>query len=928
MEKNNNTDLALIRDIDFLGDLLGEVLNTHGGQPLLDMVEHIKNLTRSWRMETDEKLHGKIESDVRALIAGLTFETRQDVIRAYATYFHLVNVAEQNHRVRRNRCYQQEDTKTSQNLSIENTIVALKESGYSIEDIRDALPHLSLQLIITAHPTEATKRQILNIQKRLGFRLKELDNPFLTENEQLFIKENILNEVVRLWQTNELNSKKPEVIDEVKTGLYYFDNTFFDILPDIHREVEVSLRKHFPGQKWKVPNFLRIGSWIGGDRDGNPFVTSDVTWSTLATQRDLVLQKYLQGIDYLVDRYSYCTTRIKVTDELNQLIDEKENEYLSPDQKWPVETEVYRRVLAIIRLRLTKVGIEGDVGYKNPEELLKELRIIRECLRFHLPFKDELRRINRFIRQIEIFGFHLASLEARNNSAEHEWAISEILAKVNIVKDYGNLSEQEKVGILSNVLSDPRPLLLLGESYTEKTREVIATFKTIKHAHDEFGAIAIPTYLISMTQACSDLLEVLVFAKEVGLYYVNPDGVITSTLNIAPLFETIRDLETAPEVMLSMFDMPVYKHHLSLLGNKQEIMVGYSDGSKDGGCLAAQWKIYKAQIEITKLAEDFGIQVKFFHGRGGSLGRGGGPISRSILSQPPQTLINGVKITEQGEVLSTRYLLREIAARNLEQAASTLLQNVTIALKTSKEPDMVYHQQEWIDALDEIAGIAFKKYRSLVFDDGQLFAYYNDVSPLNKFASLNIGSRPMHRVAKPSFTSLRAIPWVFGWIQNRQMIPGWYSAGTGLQDFAGAKEGNLELMRKMYKEWPLFNVMISNLHHALMMADMKVGQLYTALAKDQNAGEKIFSDIRDEYERTKNIILQIAEVGELLEHFPYVRESTLRRNSHLDPLNFLQVELLNALHGKVEVNKKVQQELLTQVLLTINGIVLGLRNTG
>ena len=923
-----NTARLLSDDIQLLSNLLEEALYTQGGQYLLDTVRKIRLLSEEWRAESEGETRDAIEANLRAEIDALPPETRQDVIRANEIFFLLINIAEQNHRIRRNNSYEQEDTKTLQPFSIENTIVKLKEAGYSTENIQEALPHLSLQLNITAHPTEATKRQVLNIQKRLGRRLCELDNPYLAENERKFIKENILNEVVRLWQSNELNSKKPVVLDEVRDGLYYFDKTFFDVLPDIHREMQISLQKHFPGEEWNIPSFLRFGSWIGGDRDGNPFVTHDVTWNTLMLQRDLVLKKYLQAIDYLIEQYSYCTMRIKISDDLCKLVAEKESKYLSDDQKWPVETEFYRRALTFMRHRLTKVGVAGDIGYKNPEELMAELRIIRESLSLHLPSQDELRRINRFMRQIDLFGFHLAPLDVRNHSSEHEWAIGEVLAKVNIAKEYNLLSEEEKVEALNRILLDPRPLLLSGESYSEKTREVIATFATIKRVHEEFGPVAIPNFIISMTQAPSDLLEVLVLAKEVGLYHLNPDNIVSSALNIVPLFETIGDLTTCKQIMRQMFEMPLYRHHLSLLRDKQEVMVGYSDGTKDGGTLTAQWEIYKAQIEIAELAKEYGVHVKFFHGKGGSLGRGGDALNRTIAALPMQSVMNGVKITEQGEVLATRYLLKDNAKRSLEQAASTLLEIVTMSLKASKEKEVVYQEKYCIDAFNEISKAAFAKYRSLVFEDETLFTYYNDVSPLSKFAKLNIGSRPMHRVATPSFTSLRAIPWVFGWIQNRQLIPGWYAAGTGLETFANAKEGNLEIMRNMYREWRHFTRTIDNLHMALMMADMQIGEAYTALAKDQEAAKRIFANIKEEYARTKAIILQIAGVENLLEQYPIIRESLLRRNPYLDPLNFLQMKLLDALHSNGHVDEREEAVLLTQTLLTMKGIAAGLRNTG
>ena len=913
----------LNRDIELLAGMLGEVILTHGGESLQSQVEKIKALAKSARFDSNSNTY----NELRAEISGLNGTVRQDVIRAFSTFFHLINVAEQNHRIRRNRQYQLEDTKTDQPFSIENAILNLKEMGYTASDIERALPHLSLELIMTAHPTEATKRQVLVIQKRLALLLKQLDTPMSTQKEIDFVKENILNEVAILWQTNELHASKPTVPDEVKSGLYYFEETLFDVLPDLHRELEVSLRRHYPGNNWKIPNFLRFGSWIGGDRDGNPFVTHDVTWRTLELQRELVMKKYLTVFDYLIDRYSYCTTRITVSSELVDLVATKESRYLDDTERHSVASEMYRRALTFMRHRLTQVGISDD-GYDSTAELLAELEIIRESLKFHLPSQDELRRINRFIRQIELFGFHLASLEIRNHSGEHEDAIGEILAKVNICKNYKTLPEMEKIKVLNGVLIDPRPMLLMGESYSDATREVIATFKTIKRAHNDFGPVAIPIYLISMTQAASDILEVLVLAKEVGLYYLHPDGTVSSTLNISPLLETIDDLTQGQAIMRELFAMPLYRHHLTLLGDKQEVMLGYSDGSKDGGTLAANWKLYQAQIEINQLASEYGIHIKFFHGRGGSLGRGGGPLNRSILSKPMQTVTSGIKITEQGEVLASRYLLADIAMRSLEQAVSTLLQEVTKSVKIATDTKPVYQNEKWLDVLNEIADASFKKYRSLVFEDDAFFDYYCAVSPLDEIGALNIGSRPMKRQNKLTFEGLRAIPWVFGWMQNRQLLPGWFAAGTGLSTFAMKDKRHLDLMRLLYQEWPFFNAIIDNLHMALMKADMQTATAYLALADDQANAERIFDNIKTEYELTKQMVLSISENKALMDQFPRVQESIHYRNPLLDPLNYLQVDLLAELHASDAQDTEKYTEILTQTLLTISGIAAGLRNTG
>ena len=924
MQLTDQTTELLKRDIDLLTEMLKEILLTHGGPVLAATVENLKQLSYDARVNRCPNSYSELRQSITALAGPI----RQDVIRAFATFFHLVNVAEQNHRIRRNRQYQLEDTKTDQPFSIENAVLNLKESGYTADDIEQALPYLSLELIMTAHPTEATKRQILIIQKRLAIRLRELDNHSLTEKEVEFIKENILNEVAILWQSNELHDKKPTVPDEVDSGLYYFDQTLFDVLPDVHRELEISLRRHFPDRSWQVPNFLRFGSWIGGDRDGNPFVRHDLTWKTLKTQRSLVIKKYVEAIDYLIDRYSYCGTRVKLTKELLDLADEYEKFYLDYDEKWPVYSEGYRRVLVGIKSRLLCTDKDFSDGFKSVDELLNDVLVIRESLKNHLPSQDELRRINRFIRQIKIFGFHLASLEIRNHSGEHESALTEIFSKVNIVANYSSLAENEKITALTNALQDPRPMLLSGQSYSDETREVINTFKTIKQAHDKFGPVAIPIYLISMSQSPSDVLEVLVLSKEVGLYELSPDGTVTSTLNIAPLLETIDDLTAGQEIIKELLNIPIYRHHLKLLGDKQEIMLGYSDGSKDGGTITAHWKLYQAQIEINQLASVYGVHIKFFHGRGGSLGRGGGPLNRSILSNPAQTVTSGMKITEQGEVLASRYLLTDIANRSLEQASSTLLLTVTKALKISNGDNPVYQEQYWLDTLNAISESALAKYRSLVFDDPHFFKYFCEISPLAEIGELNIGSRPMRRQSKLTFEGLRAIPWVFGWMQNRQLLPGWFGAGTGLESFTSADVRNLEMMRALYNEWPFFTGIIDNLHMALMKADMQTASAYLELAEDQENAQRIFAIIEAEFATTQKMVLAISQTDDLLAHFPRIQDSIHFRNPNLDPLNYLQVDLLRELHAMDESDEEAYNKLLIQTLLTINGIAAGLRNTG
>jgi phosphoenolpyruvate carboxylase len=915
--KVNDSSLPLRRDVKLLGQILGEILVNHGGIELLDKVEKIRLMCKTLRNHFDEAVYTELKQE----ISNLSSPMRKQVIRAFSMYFHIINIAEQNHRIRRRRQYQLEDDTIVQPDSIESAILSLKENNINENMIQDVLNKLSLELVITAHPTEAAKRSILEIQQRIAAVLKKLDHPLLTKKERIKLEESLFNEVTILWQTDELRHNKPTVLDEVRNGLYYFDQTLFEVLPEIHREVEDSLEKNFSSKEWEVPNFLKFGSWIGGDRDGNPNVTPEVTWETLHKQRNLVLKKYKEVLVDLMKRYSHSTTRVEVSEELIQTLDKDEDKFLTDDKKWPIKTEVYRRKFAIIIERLKQVG-KSDLGYRSAEELLEDLYLVKRSLNNHHPAAHELKTIQKLIRQVQLFGFHLATLDIRNHSGEHEAAMSEILRKVRIADDYAQLSEEDKVKILENILMDPRPLLLLNEDYTPETQQMIQVFQMIKDAHKEFGERSISVYLVSMTKSASDLLEVLVLAKEAGIYRLHADGRVESQLNVAPLLETIDDLTAGPSIMETLFQMPVYRNHLKVMNDQQEIMLGYSDGSKDGGTLTANWKLYKAQLEIHEMASKYHIALKFFHGRGGSLGRGGGPLNKSLLSQPAETIGDGVKITEQGEVLSSRYLLEDIAYRSLEQATSTLMLATAHVSKEAEHGNL--RDESWESAIEEISSISLKKYQSLVFGDSDFLTYFNEATPLRELGDLNIGSRPMSRKNRGRFEDLRAIPWVFAWTQSRQLLPAWYAAGTGLDSFASKGSQNLLQLQQMYEKWPFFRSTIDNLQMALMKADITTAKEYLLLVEDQKIAERIFSNILEEYEKTKKILLKITGDKELLDHTPNIKDSVHRRNPYVDPLNFLQVELIKQLRNQ----EAPTEELITEVLLTISGISAGLRNTG
>lgn len=920
-----NSNNLLRRDVRYLGNILGEVLVHQGGRELLELVEQIREQSKALRAQFDPELF----AELKATISSLSSEQRHQVIRAFAIYFQLVNIAEQNHRIRRKRDYEFLAGEEVQNGSIESAIKVLKDHNIAQEDIEEMLAGISLELVMTAHPTEATRRAVLDIHKRIAEDVMELDNPTLTYREREKLKEKLMNEVLILWQTDELRDRKPTVIDEVKNGLYYFDETLFDTLPNVYEELERCLTKYYPGKKWHVPSYLRFGSWIGGDRDGNPSVTSDVTWQALTLHRQLVVRKYKEQLREMMKMLSFSTNLVTVTDELLASIEQdRKTVQIKNAERWRNSTEPYRIKLGYMLAKLantleTNVASE-QVGYNSPAELMEDLRIIDRSLRSHFADYYADTYLAKLLRQVELFGFHLMTLDIRQHSQEHENTMTEVLHKLGIVDNYGALSEEEKIPVLVKLLEDQRPLTSHHIEYSDSTRECLNVYEIIAKAQKEFGVNCISSYLISMTEAVSDLLEVMVFAKEVGLLRIDENGEVICTIQAVPLFETIDDLHAAPDIMRQLFAIPVYRKAVAARGNMHEIMLGYSDSNKDGGAVTANWELRIALNSITEAGKEHNVKLKFFHGRGGSLGRGGMPLNRSILAQPPHTVGAGIKITEQGEVLSSRYSLEGIAYRSLEQATWALITSARLARYPEQAPQV---EKEWEDIASAISEAAQKKYQDLIFRDPDFLTFFKESTPLNEVGELNIGSRPSKRKNSDRFEDLRAIPWVFSWTQSRYLLPAWYAAGTAIQQYVGDDQQKLATLQTMYEKFPFFRSLIDNLQMALAKADMKIASQYASMIKDDTIRERIFSQVEAEYKLTSELILKITNQNEILDNVPVIQESIRLRNPYVDPLSYLQVQLLQELRSIREEGGD-DQVLLREVLLTINGIAAGLRNTG
>ncbi|KOR81943.1 phosphoenolpyruvate carboxylase [Paenibacillus solani] len=920
--KSNSNNL-LRRDVRFLGNILGEVLVHQGGNELLEIVEKIRETSKSLRSVFLPELF----ADFKRIISTLEPDIRHQVIRAFAIYFQLVNIAEQNHRIRRKRDYERSAGESVQPGSIESAVQDLKERNIPFEEVQEILGSLSLELVMTAHPTEAMRRAILDIHKRIADDVMQLDNPTLTFREREQLREKLLNEVITLWQTDELRDRKPTVLDEVRNGMYYFHETLFHILPEVYQELERCLSKYYPGHHWHVPTYLRFGSWIGGDRDGNPSVTADITWKTLEMQRKLAIREYQRILRQFMKYLSFSSSIVSVSDELLQSIEkDREHVTLRKMEIWHNEKEPYRVKLVYMLAKMNHVldeDMTGSERYQSPEEFIEDLNIIDRSLRFHFADYVADTYIQKLIRQAELFGFHTATLDIRQHSQEHENAMTEILRKMNVTQDYPKLSEDEKIELLNKLLNDPRPLTTPYQEYSDSTEECLEVFRTVFRAQQEFGVKCISSYLISMSEGASDILEVMVFAKEVGLFRKDNDGTVVATLQAAPLFETIEDLHAAPDIMNKILSLPIYREAITAMNDLQEIMLGYSDSNKDGGAITANWELQVALKKITDVGNKYGIRVKYFHGRGGSLGRGGMPLNRSILAQPASTIAGGIKITEQGEVISSRYSLKGIAYRSLEQATSAL---ITASLH-ARYPEKESIEKDWEEIAANISAVSQKKYQDLIFRDPDFLSFFKESTPLPEVGELNIGSRPSKRKNSDRFEDLRAIPWVFAWTQSRYLLPAWYAAGTGLQSFYQGDEENLKVLQKMYESYPFFTSLINTLQMALAKADLIIAKEYSLMTKDDTARERIFGMIKNEFNLTQELVLKITGQQDILDNQPVLQESIRLRNPYVDPLSYLQVQLLNELR-ELREQEQDDPDLLREVLLTINGIAAGLRNTG
>jgi phosphoenolpyruvate carboxylase len=917
----------LSADIHLLGNILGKVIRRQAGIAVFELEERIRALTKARRSDDDPAVDEALLNLVDSLDAGQA----EDVARAFTTYFELINLAEEHHRVRVLRDRQQEAHPQPLQESIANAIASLRYMGLDEMDVERLLQRLRVQLVFTAHPTEARRRTVLSHLRRIAQALYDLERRELLPAEEEALISDLTADVTTLWLTERNRTSQPKVTDEVRTGLYYFDITIWQVLPEIYRAAAAALAQHYPDLEFPA-RFLTFGSWIGGDRDGNPNVTAEVTAETLRLHRGLAVERH-RVLARELSRYLSLSNRLTpVTPELRQAL---RHVQLSPHATYLQErypNEPYRLLAAVLAEELAQASTDDVTGrllarreqalpqLRTRDDLLRPLSLIHRSLVEAGAGEVAGADLESFLRQVQLFGLHVAQLDIRQFSDDNTAVLDELLRKLDLSEAFAALSRPERAELLTRLFDEPAPDLDALDNLSAAAGETITLFRSLCRAVTFYGPELIGPYVVSMTHGPEDILAPLLLAYWTGLC-VRPDGG-PETMTFCPLFETRTDLQGAAKVMKALFDNPVYARHLEKANREQTIMIGYSDSNKDAGYVTAQWELFQAQANLAAACREAGVVLTLFHGRGGTIARGGGPANRAILAQPPGSVGGRIRITEQGEVIDERYGHPEVARRHLEQVVHAVLM--------ASVPDHVSQaapQAAWRQAMDEIATAGHRAYRELVYETPALLDYWHQATPIREISQLRIGSRPSRRATSEAFTSLRAIPWGFSWMQCRHVLPGWYGLGAALESF-GKRHGGLATLQTMYHDWSFFRTTIDNAQVSLGKADMGIARLYAGLVEEEAVREPIFEAILAEYRRTRRWILQVTEQQEILDNEPMLQRSVRLRNPYVDPLNFIQVTLLRRLRALPDPEGADAQPLLQAIFLTINGIAAGLKNTG
>ena len=910
-------DEPLREDIRLLGRILGDTVREQEGAGVFNSIERIRQT--SIRFRRDEDLAARRE--LEAMLDGLSPEYTIQVTRAFSYFSHLANIAEDLHHIRRNRAHALEGSAPRRG-SMAHALECAQAADIPRGRLHAFFNEALIVPVLTAHPTEVRRRSTINREMDVAALIAERDRSVLTPEEEEASGEALRRAVLTLWQTSLLRSTKLEVLDEVVNGLAHYDYTFLRELPRFYGTLEDHLATRDPAwNQSELPSFLRMGSWIGGDRDGNPFVTADVLRETLRLQSHRAFKFYLAELDELGGELSLDTRRVGVSEKLMALADQ------SPDQSERRLVEPYRRAIDGIYARLAATaralddfdGPRPPAGeaprYAEAAELYADLDVIHRSL---LANGSELLargRLRSLRRAVDVFGFHLASVDLRQNADVHERTVAELFEAATSGVDYRALGEDERVAHLLAELKTTRPLTSPFIGYSQETRGELDIVRAAATLREAYGAAAVPNYVISKAEGISDVLEVALLLKEAGLLRPR-EGELD--LNIVPLFETIDDLRNCGGVMDALLNLPDYRRFLESRGGVQEVMLGYSDSNKDGGFLTSGWELYKAERVLVDVFARHGVRLRLFHGRGGSIGRGGGPTYQAILAQPPGAVQGSIRVTEQGEVIAAKYSNPEVGRRNLEIMAAATLE------ATLLHPEQEAPREEFLAAMDELSAHAYRAYRSLVYETEGFERYFWESTVIGEIANLRIGSRPSSRTRSHRIEDLRAIPWVFGWAQSRLMLPGWYGFGAAVKAFLATRgDDGMALLRRMYREWPFFEMLLSNMDMVLAKSDIAIASRYAELVEDVALREAVFTRLRAEWKDSIEALFEVMQQEALLDSNPLLARSIRNRFPYLDPLNHVQIELLKR-HRAGDSDERVVQG----IHLTINGIAAGLRNTG
>ena len=915
-QTDDEKDAPLRDDIRLLGRLLGDTVREQEGGETFDLVERIRKA--SIRFHRDNEAGARRE--LSATLDSLDNDQTLAILRAFSYFSHLANIAEDQHHIRRNRAHVLRRS-AARPGSLRHALQKARSAGFNAAALAHFFDGALVSPVLTAHPTEVRRKSTITRELEISGLLDGRERSAGDDAEIRRNEEQLRRAILLLWRTNMLRQTRLKVIDEVANGLSYYDYTFFREMPRLYGAIEDDLTAEDEGLRdRRIKPFLRVGSWIGGDRDGNPFVTAQVLGEAVRLQSARALGHYLDELHELGGELSLSGTLARVTPELTALADRSAD--ASPARK----DEPYRRAITGIYARLAKTAETLDhyvalrqpaadaSAYATTAEFAADLAVVAQSLEASGARILSRGRLRSLRRALDVFGFHLAPLDLRQNSDVHERTVAELFAAAEPGVEYLKLDEEGRIAILRKELVSPRPLLLPFHVYGEETTGELAIFRTAAKIKATYGDAAIVTVIISKAQGVSDMLELALLLKEVGL--VGADG--ASRINMVPLFETIDDLRACVEVMDRLLGTPEYTKFVASRNGEQEVMLGYSDSNKDGGFVTSGWELYKAEIGLVEIFRKHGVRIRLFHGRGGSVGRGGGPSYDAILAQPGGAVQGQIRITEQGEIIASKYSNGEVGRRNLETLVSATLE-ASLVEEQTPAPDPAY-----LHTMEAMSAAAYKAYRGLVYETDGFVQYFWSSTVITEIATLNIGSRPASRKKTQAIEDLRAIPWVFSWAQCRLMLPGWYGFGSAVEAFcADNPEKGMERLRAMYKHWPFFRTLLSNMDMVLAKSSLAIASRYASLVSDVTLREAIFSRISKEWKASVDALNAIMQQPHLLAHNPLLLRSIRNRFPYLDPINHVQVELLK-LHRAHAASEKV----LTGIQLTINGISAGLRNSG